>query len=359
MTDPEIAPDPDPHPAEPAPPAVMTASAAAEPPLPPPPPSAAEPVKVKKSGSPIWPILGVIGFLVLAAGELYLWRLDQMTNQAVVAAQNAGAGPFASAPAGAPGPAETTPGATASGTSPSGGPAAPPVTAASVTAQIASLQNEIVALQQTTAKAAPAPDSIATQADQSEKLAVLSAEISALQTSFAADHSTLTTVAADDSGLQKLTSKITLLTQLAGARMALDSGQPLGNIPGAPAALAAYATTPPPTLAQLELTFPQAAAAADSASVDKATKNSFWARVTARLESLVTISNGSHVMMGAPAAAITAQAQTQLNAGDLAGAVTTLTQNLSDTTLAAMGPWLAQAKSLLAARAAIIQMSQS
>jgi hypothetical protein len=335
MTEPEIAPDTDPHPAEPAPPAVMTAAAAAEPP---PPPASPKPVKAKKAGGAVWPILGIIAFLLLAGGEVYLWRLNQMTNQAVAAAQSSGGEPV-----------------TASTAAPSSPTAAP----AGISGQIASLQNEIAALQQTTAKAAPAPDSIATQADQSEKLAVLGAEISALQTAFAADHSTLTTVASDDSGLQKLTSKITLLTQLAGARMALDSGQPLGDIPGAPAALAAYATTPPPTLAQLELTYPQAAAAADSASVDKATKNSFWARVVARLESLVTISNGSHVLMGAPAAAITAQAQTQLNAGDLAGAVATLTQNLSDTTLTAMGPWLAQAKSLLAARAAIIQMSQS
>jgi len=81
--------------------------------------------------------------------------------------------------------------------------------------------------------------------------------------------------------------------------------------------------------------------------------------VLARLSGLVAISNGDRVILGAPAAAISAQAGMQLDAGDLAGAVNTLTSNLSPSTLDALGPWLGQAKALLAARAAIAQMSQS
>jgi hypothetical protein len=323
MTDPEARPDPDPVP-------VITATPVVIPPEPPqeaPPratPAAARPPKAEKPRGSFWPVLGIIGFLILAAGEAYLWRLEQTTHQSATAAvaQSSDA-------------------------------------TAGTSAQIADLQNQIAALQQTTAKAQPAPDSIATQADQSEKLAVLNAEVAALQTQIATDHATVTTLAANNAGLQKLTAKIQTLNQLAGARMALDSGQPLGAIPNAPPALAAFATTPPPTMAELILTYPPAAQAANSASVEKATKNSFWKRVLARLESLVTISNGDHVLIGAPAAAITAQAQTQLDAGDLAGAVTTLTQNLSPTTQAAMADWLAQAKSLIAARTAIIQMSQN
>jgi hypothetical protein len=317
MTEPEIVPDPQPEITP-----VTIPAPAPEPPAPPPqlPPAAAKPAKPKKSGSPIWPLLGILGFLILAAGEAYLWRLDQLTRQSIAATQPA-----------------------------------PTVTQA----QLADLQNQIEALQLSLAKTQPAPNSIATQADQSEKLAVISANVAALQTEFATDHAAVTTLTANSAGLAKLTARIQTLDQLAEARMALDSGLPLGSIPNAPPALAAFATTPPPTMAQLLLTYPQAAAAANNASVEKAAKNSFWARVLARLENLVTISNGDHVLVGAPAAAITAQAQTQLDAGDLAGAVATLTGNLSPTTQAALGPWLTQAKSLLAARAALIAMSQS
>jgi hypothetical protein len=313
MTDPETVAEPEPQPEITARPVMI-----------PEPPPARPTVKPAKSGGGVWPVIGIIGFLVLAAGEGYLWWLEQGVHRsaASVAAQTSSA-------------------------------------SAGTSAQIADLQNQIAALQQTSAKAQPAPDSIATQADQSEKIAVLDAEVSALQTQIATDHAAVTTLAAGSADLSKLTAKIERLNQLAGARMALDSGQPLGTIPNAPAALADFATAAPPTMAALVLTYPDAARAANSASVEKATKNSFWARVMGRLESLVTISNGDHVLIGAPAAAITAQAQTELDAGDLAGAVAMLTQNLSATTQAAMGGWLAQANALLAARAAIIQMSQN
>jgi hypothetical protein len=324
MTD-EQTPEPPPAaqpgtPQETAPPAVILAPA----PPPPPPAAAGKPAPAPKAARSLWPVIGIIGFLILAGGEAYLWHLNQAATRAVSASADAAQAPIANQQA-----------------------------------QIANLQNQIAALQQTTAKVQPAPDSIAVQADLGEKTAVLTAEVAALQTQIATDHATLTTLAANSTDLTKLTAKIQSLNALAGARMALDSGQPLGNLPNAPPALAAFATTPPPTMAQLLLTYPAAAQAADAASTEKATRNSFWSRVAARLESLVTISNGDHVLIGAPAAAITAQAQTQLDAGDLAGAVATLTQNLSATTQAAMADWLNQAQSLLAARAAIIKLSQS
>jgi hypothetical protein len=311
MTDPETVPEAEPV----APPPVIIAEPPAAPPPSPPQP---KPAGARRS---VWPLLGVIGFLLLAAGEGYLWWLEQAAHQSAAAASDS--------------------------------------VSAGTSAQIADLQNQIAALQQNQAKAQPAPDSVATQADQSEKLAVLDAEIAALQTQIATDHATVTSLAASSADLTKLTAKIQNLNVLAAARMALDSGQPLGTIPNAPPALAAFATSAPPTMAQLILTYPEAAAAANAASVEKATKNSFWARVLGRLEALITISNGNHVLIGAPAAAITASAQTQLDAGDLAGAVATLTQNLSPSTQAAMAGWLGPAQSLLAARAAMIQMSEN
>jgi hypothetical protein len=106
----------------------------------------------------------------------------------------------------------------------------------------------------------------------------------------------------------------------------------------------------------LVLAFPAAARAAEAASTASHSNGSYWSVVLARLENLITISNGSHVIIGSPAAAVMTQAQSLLDAGDLAGAVAQL-QTLSATTQAAMGDWLPQAEGLLAARAAIIALA--
>jgi hypothetical protein len=254
----------------------------------------------------IWPILGVLGFLVLAGGEAYLYRLHQMIpdNQTAIAV----------------------------------------------------LQAQVAGLQEVANRAQPAPDSVTVQADLTQKFANLNAAVTVLQTQSAADHASIATLAANSTDLSQLTAKMTLLNRLETARMALDAGQPLGNIPNAPSALSLYATTPPPTEASLVLSFPAAARQANLISVERVQGKSFWARVLARMEGLVTITNGAHVVVGAPAAAITSQAQALLDAGDLAGAVATL-DGLSPETQAGLGDWLTQAKNLLAARAALISMA--
>jgi hypothetical protein len=274
------------------------------------------------------PALIILGFLILAGGEGYLYQLYHTMPQ----------------------PADNS-------------------------AQIADLQAQITALQQApkTAAASPAPASepapaptsppLQTQANadhtalntlqaSNADLPKFQAAVTALQAQATADHAALTTLQTSTADLTTLTTKISTLSRLAAARMALDAGQPLGNIPNAPPALAQFATTPPPTQAALVLAFPAAAQAAASASIAGNATGSYWSRVLARLENIITISNGSHVIIGAPAAAILAQAQQLLNAGDLAGAVTTLDQ-LSPATQQAMGAWLTQARALLAARAAI------
>jgi hypothetical protein len=139
--------------------------------------------------------------------------------------------------------------------------------------------------------------------------------------------------------------------------MALDAGQPLGTIANAPPALSIFATTPPPTEAALRLGFPAAARAAEAASVAGDTKGGAWAHALARLENFVTVSAGSHVLIGAPAAAVIGQARTLLEAGDLAGAVAQL-NTLSTTTQQAMGGWLDQARALVAARAALVTVAR-
>ncbi len=324
MSDTEIPPKPVPAPstepaaaAEPAAPPKPSAPPppVAPKPAPPPPPSntktaAARDVPPKKQKSSIWPFLGLIAFLLLAAGEAYLYKLHQSeTNES---------------------------------------------------AQIAALQSQLATLQQaaTQAQSQPAPaPSLATSADLAEKFAALSAQVTAMQTQLATDHGALTTVQAANTNVTQLNAKMVLLNRLESARIALESGQPVGDIPGAPPALAKFATTPPPTLSQLILAYPAAEAAANNASVDKQDKGTAWQQALARVENLVTISNGDHVIIGAPAAAITAQAGEELNAGDLAGAVATLTNGLSQSTQAALGPWLPEAQSLLAARAAIVALA--
>lgn len=256
-------------------------------------------------------LFGLLGFVILAGGEAYLYLLHQAT---------------------------------------------PPIAAA----QIADLQSQLSALQAQVTTAIPAANSQAAQAGLGQQLVTLNAQVQAMQSALAADHGTLTQLAANNTDLTKLTTRVETLNRLETARMALESGQPLGDIPNAPPALAKFATAAPPTEAALVLTYPAAAQAADNASVAHADKgSSLLTGALDRIESLVTISKGDHVLIGAPAAAITAAAGQQLNAGDLAGAVATLTNGLSASTQAAMGDWLAQARSLLAARAAIITLGAS
>ncbi len=294
-----------------APEAAPETMAAAPPPRPP----AAPATAAAKPRRGLWPALGLIGFLLLAAGELYLWRLCQ----------------------------------------------APP---AGSTAALAALQGQIAALQANAAHP-PAPLGVGAQAelgsgaqaDLAEKFAALTAQVAAMQTQLVDDHGALTTVQAASADLTRLAARIELLDRLESARIALESGLPLGDIPNAPPALRKFATLAPPTQAALQMAYPAAAAAANAASIARADRDSAWAQALARVESLVTISNGAKVLIGPPAAAVTAQAQAQLNAGDLAGAVATLTTGLSGPTQAAMGGWLAQAQALLAARAAIVTLS--
>lgn len=223
--------------------------------------------------------------------------------------------------------------------------------------QLAVLQTQVADLRALAIRTQPGSGSVAAQADLSVKLADVAAQLNAVQSQMATDHGALATLQSNTADLTKLTRRITLLNQLAVARMALDAGQPLGVIANAPPALNIFASAPPPTEAALRLGFPAAARAAEAASIAGDTKGGVWARVQARLENFVTVSAGSHVLIGAPAAAVIAQARTLLDVGDLAGAVAALNQ-LSATTQAAMGDWLTQARALVAARAALADMAR-
>ncbi len=80
-------------------------------------------------------------------------------------------------------------------------------------------------------------------------------------------------------------------------------------------------------------------------------------RMWARMQSSVTIRQGDHVLVGDAVSDILAKAQSQLDAGDLAGAVATL-GDLTGPAASAMAPWKQRAQSLLDARAALLALAR-
>jgi len=146
------------------------------------------------------------------------------------------------------------------------------------------------------------------------------------------------------------------LARIQAAVMALNSGQPLGDVPGAPAAVGRFATAAPPTEAALRIAFPNAERAALSASQPDTTGQPFLSQLVTRAESLVTVRRGDHVLIGDSAVGVLARARTALDAGDLAGAVDAVSA-LSGPAASAVAKWRADAQSLLDARAALATMA--
>jgi hypothetical protein len=150
--------------------------------------------------------------------------------------------------------------------------------------------------------------------------------------------------------------KAARLARLQAARAALQAGTPLGVIEGAPPALARFAEANPPTEAALRLAFPAAAKAAlDAAEPDTAGKP-FGERLWERAQQLVTVREGDRVIVGDPAAGVLAHVRQELDAGDLSGAVASVS-TLTGPAGRAMASWLDQARALLAARAALDTMA--
>jgi hypothetical protein len=146
------------------------------------------------------------------------------------------------------------------------------------------------------------------------------------------------------------------LAQIETARAALDAGRPVGSVNGAAPALARFATANPPTEAALRLAFPAAAKSAlDAAQPDTAGKP-FGERLWQRAQQLITVREGDRVIVGDPAAGVLAHAQQELDAGDLAGAVASVS-TLTGPAAQVMANWLDQAKALLAARGALDSMA--
>lgn len=144
-------------------------------------------------------------------------------------------------------------------------------------------------------------------------------------------------------------------TQVAAA--ALEAGQKLGEIPGAPPALARFAYNAPPTEAGLRLSFNDAAKAAQDASQPGAMEGQpFASRLWTRAQQSLSVRQGDRVVLGDPVAGVLAHARQALEAGDLSGAVSAL-DGLNGPAAAAMADWVGQARALLDARSALATMA--
>ena len=205
------------------------------------------------------------------------------------------------------------------------------------------------------ATSAPAPDLAplelrlaALEQRQPPNLAPLEARIAELSRRQEADELRL---AANEKSARRIP-----LVQAAG--LALAAGQKLGDLPGAPPALARFADANPPTEAALRLTFPPAAREALAAAHPDTEGKPLLTRLWAEAQDLVTIRQGDRVLVGDPAAGVLERARAALDAGDLAAA-TAAVATLQGAAAQAMAAWLAEARSLLEARAALTAWAAS
>jgi hypothetical protein len=168
-----------------------------------------------------------------------------------------------------------------------------------------------------------------------------------------------TRIAALDAEIKKdvtqSTARAAFANRLRAASAALEAGQPLGSIEGAGPDLARFASTPAPTEPALRLSFPRYEEAARAASQPVAPVGDPLARAWERVQSLITIRQGDHVLIGSPASVLLEEARGKVDVADLSGAVSVLAK-LDDAAKAAMGKWLDDAKALLDARAALLAL---
>jgi hypothetical protein len=256
----------------------------------------------------------------------------------------------------------------------------PPPGSAPLEQRVQAIEARVAALERRPAATQPAPAAAAQSAPAAAAgptaaapdLGPLQARIAALEQrpppapAPTPDASLAPRVTADEARLATLEKTAELPAQLAdranrvariqAAFIALSAGRPLGDLPGAPPALARYATAAPPTEAGLRLAFPAAAQAALAAGRPAPGDKPFMERIWAEAQDLVTIRRGEHVLVGDPAAGVLAHARTALDAGDLAGAVASV-GSLSGPAAQALAAWLDQARGLLAARAALADLA--
>lgn len=302
-----------------------------------------------------WVVLAALLFLVLFGAVGYVWQRQQELIAAYARQPAVSAGQLAALehrlgaleqqiaavqarPAPAPAP-----------------PPAPAVDLGPLEAHVAALEQRIAAVQQ---RPAAAPADLGPLEQRLASVAAAAQAAEGAQARMSGQLSDLEQrLGTAEQQARQLGAKAAQAQRLSRALVALDAGDKLGDIPGAPPALARFADEKPPTEAALRLSFPQAAEAAVKASRPSTAGKSFGERMWLRARSLVTVREGDKVLVGAPAAEVLGRAQARLDAGDLAGAVAVL-DGLDGPAAAAMTPWRKQAQALLDARAALAQMAR-
>ncbi len=240
----------------------------------------------------------------------------------------------------------------------------PPPDLQPIQAQLASLEKQVAGLSQLPAQLQTAAaqraalgqrlDSLAsTQQDLGRRLDDLATAVKSQTATFDQKVAAVQQQAEQVSAAAKSAA---WLARLEAARSALTAGQKLGPIEGAPPALARFADTPPPTEADLRLSFPKAAKEALAASQQQTSGATFGQRVLNRAQNLLTVREGDRVLVGDPAAGLLASAQTRLDAGDLRGAAAEVSK-LTGPAAQAIAPWLDKARALLAAQDALNTMA--
>lgn len=179
--------------------------------------------------------------------------------------------------------------------------------------------------------------------------------LSAAQNDLTALHARLDAIEKGQGSTGDAASRALRLTRLQIAAVALATGQKLGSIADAPPALARYADAAPPTDAALRAGFPALAAAARASSRPELGFSGIWQRALARLQQVVTVRRGDDVLIGDPAAGILARAQDAVARDDLGAALAAVDQ-LQGPAAAVMKPWAEDARGLLAARAALLDL---
>lgn len=354
---------------------------------------------VEKWSRPILPLLGVLGFVVLAGAIAYLWvrpvplppaaavppdesgpvtalQSDVTTLKTQLAAldtrEKADVSSLRDAIAAIPAPAATAASAPAAtlASAPTPTPAMTTPSDAGLAQQITALNDRLYQIEATQrtqvqqTQSLPPAATISSLASRVDAIAQREAkdgdsirqDLSVVQQQLATVTGQAQTLAKDTSALPQLTVTSDRLSQIVRAQEALRAGQPLGPITNAPPALARFASSAPPTEAALRLSFPDAARAAEKAGQPLAEHGGFWHRVWLRMQDLIIVRQGDRVLVGDPTSGVLAHAQRLMDAGDLAGALTVL-GTLTGPAAAAIAPWEAQAQSLIAARQALAQMA--
>jgi hypothetical protein len=391
--------EPEPVAAEPVAPEPMAPESVAPEPMAPRPAMA---VPERQKRGVLMPVLGLLGFLILAGAIAYLWvrpvpmapapamppdesgavatlQTDVATLKTQLAALDAREASDVSAlhqeiaalPTPAPAAAPTASPTPAPSPAPT---PAPPVASAApddaLKQQLSALSDRLSQVQAAEAAQAqqsqglPSAADVATLAARVDAVAqretkdgdAVRQDLGLVQQQLASITSQTQSFAKTATALPQLSAKADRLGQLLRAEDALNAGMPLGTITDAPPALARFADTAPPTEAQLRLSYVQAAQAADKASQPQPAEGRFWHRVLVHVEDLVILRQGDHVILGDETSGVLAHAQRLLDAGDLSGALSVL-DTLTGPAAAAMAPWEAQAKAVVAARQALAQMA--